>query len=193
MNVKDWILIDNSPNAVLAKFFFGKTVKKILYYLHFINKKVLDATWPNNIFFWDVRWGLPFLNNSIDVVYACHFLEHLDSQAGEKFLNGCYRILKKDGIVRITVPNIDKVLSTYEKELKKADKEAATNTFLNLIFENNTHKWMYNYSTLWSLMKKCGFRKVTKRNYGKSLIQDIHGLESGQQYNSLNLCVEAIK
>ncbi len=52
----------------------------------------------------DVRKGLPYEDENFDLVYAAEILEHIYDT--EFFLKEVYRVLKKDGAVILTVPNI---------------------------------------------------------------------------------------
>ena len=63
----------------------------------------------------NILTGLPFNDNSIDAAYSSHFLEHLNRQDGSDFINEIYRILKKDGIVRIVVPDLENLCKEYLK------------------------------------------------------------------------------
>ena len=49
---------------------------------------------------------IPEMNNSIDLIYCSHTLEHLDNKSSHRFLKECYRILKKGGVLRVSLPNI---------------------------------------------------------------------------------------
>lgn len=46
---------------------------------------------------------LPFANESFDVAYSSHFLEHLTPQKALQILKEIKRILKPNGIVRLVV------------------------------------------------------------------------------------------
>lgn len=46
----------------------------------------------------------PIEDNSIDVIYSSHFVEHLDGIERMKFFNECYRILKPEGKMRLLHP-----------------------------------------------------------------------------------------
>ena len=52
---------------------------------------------------WDVEWGLPFGDNSIEAIYASHFLEH--TQHFIFIMEEFYRVLKPNGIAEIKVPH----------------------------------------------------------------------------------------
>lgn len=74
--------------------------------------------------------GIPFEDNSMDVIYHSHVLEHFSKEDGEKFISECYRVLKPNGIIRIAVPDLERIVGEYQKNLKLAlsgDQEAAAN------------------------------------------------------------------
>ena len=50
------------------------------------------------------KFPYPFKDESIDVIYTCHFLEHLDGDERMKFFNECYRIMKVGGKMRHVHP-----------------------------------------------------------------------------------------
>ena len=60
------------------------------------------------------RW--PIENNSYDLVYCSHLLEHLSQETVEFSLREIHRILKSGGGIRIVVPNINLALRHYGDE-----------------------------------------------------------------------------
>ena len=57
--------------------------------------------------------GIPLVSSSSDFVYHSHVLEHFNKYDGENFIKECHRILKKDGIIRIVVPDLEKIVKEY--------------------------------------------------------------------------------
>lgn len=49
--------------------------------------------------------SVPETNESIDLIYCSHTLEHIDGISSTRFLKECYRILKKNGVMRLALPN----------------------------------------------------------------------------------------
>lgn len=49
---------------------------------------------------------VPEMDNSVDLIYCSHTLEHIDKKSSYRFLKECYRILKKRGVLRMALPNI---------------------------------------------------------------------------------------
>ncbi len=57
-----------------------------------------------NVKFRDIEKKFPYKNNSFDIIYAGEIIEHLYNP--DNFLEKCYKILKKDGKIIITTPNL---------------------------------------------------------------------------------------
>lgn len=54
----------------------------------------------------DIRGDeLPFENESVDAIYCSHVLEHIEDCWIKKFLSESSRVLKKNGVLRISSPN----------------------------------------------------------------------------------------
>ena len=69
----------------------------------------------------DLRTLLPFSDNFADAIYCSHFLEHLDFEMADKFLSECLRCLKPGGILRIVVPDFERMAKDYLKILGKIE------------------------------------------------------------------------
>jgi predicted SAM-dependent methyltransferase len=69
--------------------------------------------------------GIPFDDETFDVVYHSHVLEHFTKNNGELFLKECFRVLKKGGIIRFAIPDLEYTIKEYLKiiELLKNDTE----------------------------------------------------------------------
>lgn len=63
--------------------------------------------------------GLPFSNDSFDAVYSSHFIEHLSKNNAIYVLEEAIRVLKKDGIIRIVVPDLENICREYINVLEK--------------------------------------------------------------------------
>ncbi len=50
------------------------------------------------------KFPYPFKDNSVDIIFTSHFIEHLDGFERIKFFNEIYRILKVGGIIRLVHP-----------------------------------------------------------------------------------------
>jgi predicted SAM-dependent methyltransferase len=60
--------------------------------------------------------SLPMVQDeSCDVVYACHVLEHFHKKQILPVLKEWLRVLKKGGILRISVPDVEALLKVYQQ------------------------------------------------------------------------------
>jgi predicted SAM-dependent methyltransferase len=81
----------------------------------------LDATYVGpHVRIHDVSRGLPFEDETFDTVYHSHLLEHLPKTAAAPFIQECYRVLKRGGIIRVAIPDLERIATLYLEALKKA-------------------------------------------------------------------------
>ncbi len=83
---------------------------------------------------YDLRLGIPFADESFDVVYHSHVLEHMSKSWGEFFIAECFRVLRPGGLLRVVVPDLENIARTYLNCLDAARRgeEGAT----------QKHQWM---------------------------------------------------
>jgi predicted SAM-dependent methyltransferase len=77
----------------------------------------------------DLTQGLPFPDDSFNVVYHSHLLEHFPKTTAESFLRECCRILRSGGVLRVVVPDLEQIARTYLIAFEQASysKEWACN------------------------------------------------------------------
>ena len=106
-----------------------------------------------------------FQNETIDYLYASHVLEHIERVKTFSTLLEWNRVLKFGGMLRISVPDWDASVSYYNKT---HDLE----NLLNWIYggrENEqlnefSHKRIFNFDNLRSLLYEAGFKRIEKYN-----------------------------
>jgi SAM-dependent methyltransferase len=72
----------------------------------------------DNVLVHDLRKGIPFPSNSVDVVYHSHLLEHLERSAAEHFLTEVHRVLVPGGIHRLVVPDLELLARNYLEHIE---------------------------------------------------------------------------
>lgn len=102
-----------------------------------------------------------FTDNSIDEIYICHCLEHLSRKEVLCTLLEYKRVLKNGGILRISVPDLDSIISLV--------KENSDNIHIvtGLLYggqknEYDYHKTGYNFDTLSNILIDIGFDNIQK-------------------------------
>jgi len=122
-----------------------------------------------------------FPKNSIDFIWTCHMLEHLNYPDNAlKFLEACYTILKPGGIMRIAVPDLRRIAQMYvdkSPQLKAIYGDCkAYYVFdnigerFNYFLKEWEHKIVYDYEMLESILRSKGFKNVEQRGFKKSRI-----------------------
>jgi len=62
---------------------------------------------------WNLIKGIPFSDETFDVVYHSHVLEHIEKETAPRFLRECFRVLKRGGILRVVVPDLEALARRY--------------------------------------------------------------------------------
>jgi predicted SAM-dependent methyltransferase len=70
----------------------------------------------------DLNKQMPFEDESFEAVYHSHVLEHLTKEQGKAFLAECFRVLKHGGILRVVVPDLERIARLYLENLDKAEE-----------------------------------------------------------------------
>lgn len=68
----------------------------------------------------DLRAGLPFADGSVDVCYSSHVLEHLTAEEGVRFISEQRRVLRPGGVIRVVVPDLERIGRNYVRDLDDA-------------------------------------------------------------------------
>ena len=119
------------------------------------------------------EWGkdkMPYANNSVDLIYASHCLEHVIWHKTVDALKEAYRVLKPGGKLEIHVPDFKKIMEAYSKQecgdpWRKFNDDGDFMTWINgRIFTyggpGNLHYAVFDERYLIKQMKKAGFSNV---------------------------------
>ncbi|MCM1540507.1 MAG: class I SAM-dependent methyltransferase [Blautia sp.] len=179
--VEGMMNMDNSISVILAH---HKILYKICNFLKLINKE--QQNFISNIKDKKINYGsatkLPFDNESVDVVYSSHMIEHLYKEDFQKFLDESYRVLKTNGVFRLVVPDLQLEIKKYNEDgdadafcagLYMASYERP-NFFTKLrllLYGNRYHKWMYDGKSMKNYIETHSKFKATILPAGKTLIK----------------------
>jgi predicted SAM-dependent methyltransferase len=70
-----------------------------------------------NVDVYNILKGLPYKDNSFDVVYHSQVLEHIPKEEAEQFIKECFRVLTKGGILRAVCPDLENIAREYIRQL----------------------------------------------------------------------------
>ncbi|WP_320667182.1 hypothetical protein [Prochlorococcus sp. MIT 1307] len=140
-----------------------------------------------------------FSDGSIAEIYLCHVLEHFSFLEVESMLQVFHSKLIPTGLVRVSVPDFDKIIEVYNKS--KCDINSIIKILMGgQTYEYNFHKSMYNKKSLINVLTNNGFELIEewspKEVFGSSL-GDFSDLsiktKKGKVAISLNLIARKIK
>lgn len=123
----------------------------------------------------DVAEGLPF--EDVRFIFAEHFIEHLAFDAAMSLMRECRRVLRDDGVLRLSTPNLDWVWASHYKKAMTPDEAVLACFAINRAFRGWGHQFLYNETTLRSLLLDAGFGTVVRREYGESEHPELRGIE----------------
>ncbi|MDZ7760076.1 MAG: methyltransferase domain-containing protein [Desulfovermiculus sp.] len=129
---------------------------------------------------------LPLQDESVNVVYCSHFIEHIPKSDINSFLSEIHRILVRGGLARFVTPDLEEMCQEYLTKRRSGDHEKAEFVVLEII-DQLVRK--YPGGELGTLYKNVRNNTENKRSLlsyiynrtGENLIQ-----ESNQKKNIIN-------
>lgn len=91
------------------------------------------ASNSKNVKKYNILSKLPFASNSVDAIYCSHFLEHIPINKVNDFLLECHRILKKNGVMRLVLPDFEALSREYLKQIKLKNFKYSKIVLLSII------------------------------------------------------------
>jgi predicted SAM-dependent methyltransferase len=130
-------------------------------------------------------------------------LEHLDREEAMMFLQESKRVLSIGGIIRLVLPDIEKLIQYYienrdadlflESTLMCAPRPRTLSQRLRILLVGTRHhQWMYDGRSLCKLLTKTGFTDVEILAAGQTRINNPGPLDLFERANE-SVYVEAIK
>lgn len=188
---KEWINFDVSPTLRIQN---TPIIGTIL-------KSSLSANFPKNIRYGDIIKGLPIKENSCDGLYCSHTLEHLSLNDFRLALKNSFKILKKDGIFRCIVPDIEHLARTYISQLESGNSSASTSfindtlmgikerprgfkSFIKSFYGNSHHLWMWDHKSLAEELKNAGFTQIRECKFNDSEDQMFKFVEDESRFKN---------
>lgn len=149
----------------------------------------IDLVSTKEIFYWDVRYRWPFDDQSAQIIFAEHVLEHLSYPSeAQFFLSESLRCLEPGGRIRLSVPDAGAYLRMYggkgwealasARPLIKHGRTYKDNwlgcsyrtkmEFINEVFrQGGDHKYAYDAETLIMVLQNAGFQNASQQSAGE--------------------------
>lgn len=187
-----WINVDASLNAL-----FSRAPVWLLNFLYsasganryFTREEYCRLLAEHRFVFHDLARGLPFSDESVDVFYSSHFLEHLFHTDAIRLLKQAYAALRPGGVIRIAIPDLAYAVHLYGDGRKR---EMLDNYFF--VEDRSSflarHKYMYDFELLKEELVSCGFIDVRRCAYQQGGAPDLDLLDNRPEET---LFVEAFK
>lgn len=168
----------------------------------------------NGIAYMDATCRFPLPDGCLDYVFSEHMIEHIGLPEGIFMLKECYRVMKKDGVIRIVTPNLKFIVELYnsvhpvhseyvsfsERYFKSAPPPFINDTVvINNFFRDWGHQFIYDEKSLHAAFATVGFQDIKTEELYISRHPDLTGLEKHHleitdKFNKLeSLVVEAVK
>jgi predicted SAM-dependent methyltransferase len=198
-----WVNLDNSFTVrvaqwpLLAQILLGTRI------LRGSSREFVKVANEKQIRFANASLRIPYADNSAEVVYSSHMIEHLDRREAQAFLLEVRRILRPAGIVRLAVPDLSRLVEDY---LATGDAdEFVTRTYMGQERPSGTfsrlkmaaigprnHLWMYDGHSLARRLRDAGFADVSIMPPGITNIADPGNLDLAERADE-SVYIEAVQ
>jgi len=154
-----------------------------------------------DVFFLDVSKTFPIPANSFSYIFSEHHIEHISYKHATFMLQEAFRVLKPQGIIRITTPHLKNSISNYlndtseNGEITENSKEFIYSGFYNAInyipvddyvkahlvndmFMNYEHKFIYDFESLKRILAHAGFTNIKDCSQQGSTHKEFLGIET---------------
>ena len=140
----------------------------------------------------DVTKKFPYNNNSVDYIFSEHMIEHITYHEGKFMLEESFRVLKSDGKIRISTPDLKFLIELYtdnKTDLQKRYIDYTVNhpaynvsigidTFIiNNFVRDWGHIFIYDKKILKTLLESIGFTDVKSYLITESEDENLKNLE----------------
>ena len=107
-----------------------------------------------------------FSDDSIEVIYACHVLEHFSHDDARKVLRRWFDVLKPNGELRISVPDIDRIVKIYHENWKHF-QTPGNSPWIGLLYGGqgdpyDFHNTGFNFCWMCHLLGEIGYVNIAE-------------------------------
>lgn len=107
-----------------------------------------------------------FSDESVDLIYACHCLEHIPHRQVVNVLCEWCRPMKKGGVLRLSVPDFDLLCEMYRQNA--SDISTIIQPLMGgQDYKHNFHYTVFNRQSLTAALHEAGFSTVRQWRHGE--------------------------
>ena len=136
----------------------------------------------------NAKHRLPFKQDTFDFIYCEHFIEHLEKEAGMRFLMDCHRILNINGVIRLSSPDLEKIIDIYYDRNQHVKRQTLIDAYgkgshlqpcelFNDYMHQWGHKFIYDKAMITAALTGVGFAKITFCHSKESNYPELRNLE----------------
>jgi predicted SAM-dependent methyltransferase len=127
----------------------------------------------------DLLSGIPYDDGIADLIFLSHVLEHFDYTEGRRLLAECRRVLKPGGVLRVAVPDADKLMTQYYGENRISelgeicghDRDVNYGSDVRLLHEllyGGDHRAIYDIRELVNAFSDANFSSIAHMGFRQS-------------------------
>ena len=123
---------------------------------------------------------LSFPKRSLDGFYVSHILEHLSRMDCELLLKRCRDWLKRDGMLRVVLPDLKQMARSYVEGRSSANQFVADSrlsteglSVVGLLFGHAHHRWMYDAASFLRLLRELGYRDAEEMSFRQGRMPEL--------------------
>ncbi len=118
---------------------------------------------PNIHHIHDITELRMFEDNSVDMIYAAHVLEHIPRSKLVSTLSEWKRVLKPKGVFRFAVPDFDRLVEVYNASGQRIESIENQLMGQDAPYHNHCSIWNKNYAE--KILAKAGLHSIKHWNY----------------------------
>jgi ubiquinone/menaquinone biosynthesis C-methylase UbiE len=111
----------------------------------------------------NIRFLRSFENDSAELIYASHVLEHFSRWEYKQCLQRWYDILQPGGVARIAIPDFEKICEHYNKF--KDLRILSGILYGGQDYVENNHFWCWDFKQIEKDLTDVGFKAVERYNW----------------------------
>lgn len=142
----------------------------------------IDLEAPGADMLLDLRKPLPFTDSSVSHVYSEHVIEHIEYEEAQALLREIRRVLRPDGVLRLSTPDLAWIVLNYVGGLTEGWgalwQPGTPARLLNQALRYWGHCFVYDRPEMLRILTDAGFGDVRFVEWGASEDPVLDGIES---------------
>ena len=164
---------------------------------------------PDDLRVLDLDATRPFVlleTGSFDFVFSEHMIEHVSYPDGISMLRECHRVLRRDGVVRISTPDLAFLVDLYRADPSplqqrylawSSERYAGVPSgepafVINNFVRDWGHQFIHDERSLLGALEAAGFTQLTRCAIGESAHAALRGLENVERMPEGFLALETV-